>query len=273
VKLARVFPRRTKASPRDVDAYFDQPDLFTPHYDEAHVSVAFTWDLPRARELASAWRDHADVVRIGGPATEELGGAFTPGVYLKPGYVITSRGCPNRCWFCSVWRREGGVRELPITEGHNIQDDNLLACSKAHILAVLDMLKRQKRRAEFTGGLEAKRFEPWMAEAFRAINPSQLFFAYDTPDDWDPLVAAVELCRKAGFSARSHRLRCYVLIGYPKDTLEAAQARLAKVFSLGVFPMAMLWKNDLASIVQADPRAWKSLQRRHAQPFLMAIRG
>ena len=40
------------------------------------------------------------------------GGDFVPGRYLAPGYVITSRGCPNRCWFCSVWRREGALREF-----------------------------------------------------------------------------------------------------------------------------------------------------------------
>ena len=58
-------------------------------------------------------------VHMGGPAFNMPGGDFVPGMYLKKGYVITSRGCPNRCWFCSVPRREGGrLRELPITEGN-----------------------------------------------------------------------------------------------------------------------------------------------------------
>ena len=75
-----------------------------------------------------------------------------PGMYLKKGYVITSRGCPNRCWFCSVPRREGGrLRELPITEGNIVLDDNLLACSRQHIEAVFEMLGRQERASGLYG--------------------------------------------------------------------------------------------------------------------------
>jgi hypothetical protein len=80
---------------------------------------------------------------------------------LKKGYVITSRGCPNRCWFCSVWRREGEViRELPVTDGWNVLDDNLLVCSENHIRAVFAMLARQRRMPLFTGGLEAAWLKP-----------------------------------------------------------------------------------------------------------------
>ena len=62
---------------------------------------------------------------IFGPATGMCGEAFTPGLYLKHGYTITSRGCHNHCWFCSVPKREGTLRELPITDGWNILDDNV----------------------------------------------------------------------------------------------------------------------------------------------------
>ncbi|MCL5103035.1 MAG: hypothetical protein M1133_02815 [Armatimonadetes bacterium] len=110
-RIARVFPRRTKATPVDDLAFYDEPGLFPPCVDEVHVSVTFTYDLPRAEHLAKAWERVAPVT-IGGPATGMPGGEFTPGAYLKAGYVITSRGCPNRCWFCSVWRREGNTREL-----------------------------------------------------------------------------------------------------------------------------------------------------------------
>ena len=53
-------------------------------------------------------------------------------MYMKPGYVITSRGCPNRCWFCAVPKREGyQLRELPVTDGWIVADDNLLAARPA----------------------------------------------------------------------------------------------------------------------------------------------
>ena len=76
---------------------------------------------------------------------------------MKKGYVITSRGCPNRCWFCAVPKREGyALRELPVIDGWIVTDDNLLACSDRHIKEVFDMLKRQPDRPQLVGVLEAK---------------------------------------------------------------------------------------------------------------------
>ena len=141
MKIIRVFPRRTKATPDDDLVRINQPPGFFDQADEIHISVAWTWDLPKAERLAKQWEQVAPV-KIGGPATGMPGDDFTPGMYLKKGYVITSRGCPNRCWFCSVWKREGNIRELPITEGWNVLDDNLLACSDDHIKAVFKMLAR-----------------------------------------------------------------------------------------------------------------------------------
>ena len=114
--IIRVFPRRTKASPNDKLVRFGMPTMFD-EADKVHISVAFTYDLPVAEILAEQWGVVAPV-EVGGPATGERSGEFIPGKYLKKGYVITSRGCPNKCWFCSVWRREGReIRELEIKNG------------------------------------------------------------------------------------------------------------------------------------------------------------
>jgi hypothetical protein len=162
-RLIRVFPRRTAATPTDELAYTGPPDLFS-EADRVHVSVTFTWDIPVAEKLAKQWEVVAPV-EVGGPAFNQPGGEFVPGQYVAPGYVITSRGCPNKCWFCSVWKREKGqLRELPIRDGWNVLDDNLLACSETHIRAVFAMLARQRRAVEFTGGLEAAKLQPWHAE-------------------------------------------------------------------------------------------------------------
>lgn len=231
-----------------------------------HVSVTFSWDLHRAQELAAEWRPVAPVT-IGGPATGAPGGDFTPGLYLKQGYVITSRGCPNRCWFCSVWKREGqAVRELPITEGWNVLDDNLLACSQKHVCEVLEMLRRQKRQPEFTGGIEAAKLQPWSAEALRSVRPKQIFFAFDTPDDWEPLVRAADLCWRAGFTKASHAIRAYVLCGWPKDTMDQAEERMRRVLSLGVMPMAMLWRDQGGK----KNSAWRHFQNHWVRPHIVA---
>ena len=264
MRIARVFPRKTKATPIDDLCFYDEPGLWPPEVDEVHVSVTFTWDLSRAEYLARAWEKVASV-KLGGPATGMPGGEFVPGRYLKSGYVITSRGCPNECWFCSVWKREGKIKTLPICDGWNILDDNLLACHPEHILDVFAMLKRQPEKAQFTGGLEAARLQDWHIHLLVDLKPKQIFFAYDTDDDYEPLVEAGKKLYKAGFTAASHTLRCYVLIGYPGDTQDKAIDRLNETLRLGFSPMAMLWRNDK----NETDRYWRKLQRGWARPAII----
>jgi hypothetical protein len=193
------------------------------------------------------------------------GEQFEPGKYLKPGYVITSRGCRNRCWFCSVWKREGDIRELPITEGWNVLDDNLLATSDFHFELVCGMLSGQNNPIEFTGGLEAAILTEWKAEQLKELYPKTLFFAYDTPNDREPLFEAGKLLRSAGFTTASHVLRAYVLIGFPKDTFPGAEKRLRETISAGFFPMAMLYR-DKSGLYD---REWKRFQREWANLIIV----
>jgi hypothetical protein len=269
VRIIKVFPRKTNATPvDDLVRIGTEPGLFD-EADEVHVSCTFTWDLPLTERLVKAWACVAPV-RIGGPATGERGGEFVPGRYVKQGYVLTSRGCPNNCWFCAVPKREGGIRELPITEGWNLLDDNLLACSQQHQQQVFAMLKRNKKNGpvQFTGGLEAKRLEQWHVDALRELKPKQMFFAYDTPDDLEPLQQAGCMLLNAGFTTASHALRAYVLVGWPKDTFDAADVRMRQTVAAGFMPMAMLYRDNSGHRKQE----WMRWQRQWARPAIIASR-
>jgi hypothetical protein len=239
--------------------------LWIDDVTEVHVSVAFTWDIPRAEWLMKQWESIGVPVKIGGPAFDNPGGDFVPGRYLKPGYVITSRGCPNQCWFCAVPRREGQLRELPITDGYNVLDDNLLACSGQHICAVFDMLKRQSEKPLFTGGLEAKRLRTWHVDLFRESKAKRMYFAYDTPDDHESLIEAGKLLRTGGITQASHIARAYVLIGYPGDTITEAEKRLNQTWAAGFVPYAMLYQGKQ----QNKPENWKKFQREWLRPKLV----
>lgn len=273
VKIARVFPRVTNATPKDDYTFFDAPGMFIPPIDEVHVSVVFTYDLPRAEWLAKQWEAVGVPVKIGGPALGKHHklGEFTPGLYLKPGYVITSRGCPNaetgKCWFCSEPK---GPIELEIKEGNNILDPNLLACSDQHVREVFAMLKRRQKhgRPEFTGGLEAARLKDWHVDQLRELKPKSMFFAYDTPDDYEPLHEAGKKLLKAGFTTASHTLRAYVLIGWPKDTFEKAEKRLMDTIQAGFMPMAMLYRNKTGVI----SKEWSKFQRLWANPHIIGAK-
>ena len=265
LRIARVFPRRTAATPTDPLAFTEPPPLLTlPGIDDVHISTAFTYDIRMAEWLALQWETVGVPVRMGGPAFDAPGGDFVPGRYLKPGFVITSRGCPNRtCWFCSVPRREGSkIRELPVTEGWNVLDSNLLACSEAHIRAVFAMLKRQPERPLFTGGLDAARLRSWHVDLLREVKTQRLYCAYDTKDDLEPLVSAGKLLREGGITKASHRAACYVLIGYPGDSMTTAEKCLRDTWAAGFVPYALLYR-DRTGVVNRD---WIQFQRVWVRP-------
>lgn len=289
MKIIRVFPRRTKATPIDEMAYSPdpsrggldaaKPDLFTDPVDEVHVSVAFTADKLIAERLAYEWQGLARRVLVSGPAYGVRSEEFVGGKYIKPGYTITSRGCPRTCWFCDVHRRENDYRgapprELPIVPGWNVLDDNLLACSRPHVEAVFAMLRQQGRRVEFTGGLEALSLEDYQVGLLADLKPRpNCFFAYDPGDAFETLQSAGRRLLAAGFTARSHRLRCYVLIGYPKDTHALAEERLRAIAGVGFMPHAMLWAPSLPSQERWRPSPdWKGLQRLWARPAIIHAR-
>ena len=259
--IARVFPRRTSCTPDDALAFVGEPPIDPPPVDEVHISVAFTYDIKRAFDLAGLWVNVAPVT-IGGPAFNLPSSEFTPGLYVKHGITITSRGCPNRCWFCSVWRREPKLIELSIRDGWIVHDDNLLACSEKHIRAVFEMLERQPHKAEFRGGIEAARLQQWHVDLLRDSKPSAMFFAYDMSDDRDALERAAKMLTP---TFTRHQLYAYVLIGYPKDTMEEAVERLEFVRSLSICPFAMLWKDAEGH----EDKAWRRLQRSWCRPAMI----
>ena len=270
MRIARVFPRKTTASPEDDLAFFTEPPMLSlPEIDEVHISVAFTYDMQKAEWLEKQWRSVGVPVKMGGPAFNQPGGDFIAGKYLKQGYVITSRGCPNRCWFCSVPQREGyAIRELPIVNGWNVLDDNLLACSDSHIRDVFSMLMRQPEKPIFTGGLEANLLKKWHCDLLKKAKTKRLYFAYDTPDDYEPLVEAGQLLQNAGFTPASHIMCCYVLIGYKGDTFEKAEQRLTDTVKAGFMPYAMLFRDGKGKV----NNDWKKFQRAWLRPEIVATK-
>lgn len=274
MRIARVFPRKNRATPDDDMAFFGPPDMFA-EADEVHVSVTFTADIPKAERLAEEWK-HVAPVKVGGVAYGDPGhGEFTPGMYIKRGYTFTSRGCPRRCWFCSVWKRRPQATPIfPFAAGRNILDDNLLACPDWHTRMVFAMLASQKGQAQFTGGLEALSLTDYHVGLLADLRPRpNCFFAYDPGDPFETLKSAADRLIAAGFTACSHRLGAYVLIGYPKDTFSAAKKRLEDMKAIGFTPRAMLWEPETPRAERYRPAPeWHAFQRVWMRPAIIHTR-
>jgi hypothetical protein len=173
-----------------------------------------------------------------------------------------------------VWKRDPVPRLLPIIDGWNILDDNLLACPRDHVEAVFAMLRQQTRRIEFTGGLEALSLQDYQVDLLASLRPRPtMFFAYDPGDAFETLQSAASRLLEAGFTAASHLMRVYVLIGYPKDTFAAAEQRLRQMLAIGFTPYAMLWRPETPSQMKWTPEdSWRAFQRRWARPAIIHAR-
>lgn len=263
--LARVFPRRTSATPIDDYSFSGPPGLLTPEdITEVHVSVTFSWDMKVAERIAETWERIAPV-KLGGPAFNQPGGEFEVGKYLKKGCVITSRGCPNNCWFCAVPKRDGKLKELEIKEGNKIFDDNLLACSESHIKKVFKMLLKQTDVA-FPGGLEAKLLKPWHIELLSKVKAQQVYFAYDRAEELEPLIMASKILKESPWY-RWRKCGCYVLVGYPSDTIEKAEQRCITALKLGYMPFAVFYQDEERKQIKTNE--WEKLQRKWVRPAII----
>jgi hypothetical protein len=260
--MIRVFPHRTKWTPTDEWAFIGSPPLFRPDDRSipVKISVTFTWHKPLAQRLRAEWSEYYDNVEVGGPAYNDPGGEFTPGLFLKEGCTITSRGCPKKCGFCVVPKNEGGIRELAIKPGYIVQDNNLLACSEPHTRAVFDMLKAQDRCIKFSGGLDKHYLEDWHRPLFDSIKLDELWFACDAQYDLKSLEKASKILD--GIPLRKRR--CYTLLGYDQDeTIAQAEARCERVLELGFMPFAQLYQDEMFKEYSRD---WRALHRKWARP-------
>ena len=264
LKILRVFPRRMTMTPTDDLAFVGNPPFpsMLPEVDEVHVSCTFTWDKPEAERLFRAWSPFFPVTRIGGPAYDNPGGEFVPGRYVREGVTVTSRGCPRRCGFCFVPKREGKIRTLKIHPGRHLVDNNLLACPRDHVEAVFRMLESQ-RQIEFGGGLDARLLEDWHVAWFEA-NVSRIkamFFAEDTGDS-RPLERAGRMLQGVHYWKR----RAYVLVGFRGETVEQAEVRLRRVWDAGFLPFAQFYRGEGE---QPKTPEWQRLQRKWTRPALL----
>lgn len=266
-RIIRVFPRTTSHTPTDRMAFVGDVPLFRPEpkdVDGVHVSCTFSWDRAECERLAEGWRHYYPTVQLGGPAYDDPGGEFEPGMYTFKGLTITTRGCPNNCKFCLVPKREGKLRELGIKPGFIIQDNNILAASHQHFEHVCEMLRAQPRAAIFRGGLEAARLSDWHIEQLRGLRINELWFACDHPNALKPLQRAMA---RLPWLRRGQK-RCYVLIGYGDETMEQAEARLQDVWDAGCLPFAQLYQDDSGKATHWES-PWRDMARTWSRPAAM----
>lgn len=88
-KIARVFPRRTSATPHDELAFVGAITMETiaaiarAEPSEIHISATFTWDLPDVDELYESYSVFGVPVEVGGPPSAIGWATLCRGMYIR----------------------------------------------------------------------------------------------------------------------------------------------------------------------------------------------
>lgn len=219
------------------------------HDDTAYLSVVFSWQLPEAYQRAVWLKAEGYHVRAGGPAVTvqpdylagvaQVGGEVNALPRHNPNATFTSRGCIRRCSFCAVPSIEGDLVELNDWEPKPVVcDNNLLACSRAHVARVIDRLKPLSG-IDFNQGLDARLMTKHHADRLAELDLKFVRLAWDSIKSESEFMRSFELLREAGITKRA--IRVYVLLGFG-DTPEDALYRLETIRGLGIMPNPMRYQ-------------------------------
>ena len=119
MKIARVFPNKTKATPDDDLVFFGYPRVGAiPEVDEIHVSVAFTGDKLKGERLADVWAKTGIPVKLGGPAYKLPGGSFNRECILNRGTPSPQEAAQTNAGFAmSTLYKRNSLNCLSKTDG------------------------------------------------------------------------------------------------------------------------------------------------------------
>lgn len=235
------------------------PDILSDPPDKAYISCVFSWNAPKAREIAVLL-----------PCPVEIGGyginsAKLPDEieHIMPDYDLygtkydlgsTTWGCIRGCGFCIVPKMEGRLRErASISEFHDprhkrvvLSDNNILGL-RWKFFENLRYIKEHDLKVDYNQGLDCRLFDEEIARALSEVKIDPIRFAFDTMGQEEPLKKAIELTHEY-ITDNYRKIIVYALFNF-EDTPAEALYRVMKVRELGASPFAQQffpigWESD-----------------------------
>lgn len=130
-----------------------------------------------------------------------------PTVDRRTSYGFLTRGCPNRCRWCVVPQKEGGIRPYMDIDDITLYDErpyavlmdnNVLACDYG--LSQLEKISERRYHVDFNQGLDARLVTEDIARLLAKVKwINRIRFGCDTPAQIAECERAISLIRQAGY--------------------------------------------------------------------------
>lgn len=156
-------------------------------------------------------------------------------------YIFTTRGCPNRCPFCAVWKMEDSQIINNWKEQVNLAQPNIMICDNnltswpmTHIENITSFIKKYEFAAMFDGGFDCKYITEDFAKLFKDMKfcKSGMRTGFDRIEEDGTFQRATETLKK--YVSRASML-AYVLYNF-NDTPIEADYRMSECNKLNVRP-------------------------------------
>ena len=184
-------------------------------YDRLYMAKVFSFTPDYAYVIANV---HGEVVR-GGTGYDIRSSlpndmdrlqpdySLYPTIDSRTSYGFLTRGCPNRCRWCVVPQKEGGIRpymdvdEITLHGARPyavLMDNNILACDYG--LSQLEKIAERRYHVDFNQGLDARLVTPDVARLLARVRwIKRIRFGCDTPAQIAECERAMQLVRQAGY--------------------------------------------------------------------------
>lgn len=184
-------------------------------YDRLYMAKVFSFTPDYGFVIANV---HGEVVRggTGYDIRSSLPGdmdrlqpdySLYPAVDSRTSYGFLTRGCPNRCRWCVVPQKEGGIRPYMDVDDITLHgerpyavlmDNNVLACDYG--LSQLEKIAERGYHVDFNQGLDARLVTPDVARLLARVRwIKRIRFGCDTPAQIVECERAISLVRQAGY--------------------------------------------------------------------------
>ena len=185
------------------------------HYDKVYVAKVFTFTPDYGYYV------NADEVEKGGTGydlnkklPEEIDRlqpdySIYPQINLNTAYGFLTRGCPNKCKWCIVPKKEGNIHpymdvdEIAVGGRTNLvlMDNNILACDYG--LSQLEKIVKRRYHVDFNQGLDARLVTEDIAQLLAKVKWIKCIrFGCDTPAQIAECERTINLLEKYGYRGK-----------------------------------------------------------------------